>query len=547
MEPLRDPDDPARLRGLRLLRTLDTPDEPADLPGALARACPQLMRVQELMEAAHDALARGDRRKAVKLSKKAVALDPFHVPARGELAVMLRARAGAGDNTKALAELRRCIKRLDHDLGPEERARRYAPLVMCQVYRNTGNALVGTQDPAQYAEALALFRKAIAVLPTEEGPYHCIGRVLFQTRRMKELCEHRKRTAAAFPGSAMANYNYASSLEQQGAGAAETAKWYGRAWMCARNDPSGRASRDPDYPVAAARQWVRLGMLDKAQQGIDAALAIDPTHEPALGLKMVVVSMAANTAAGHGRAAPASWATQFHELAATSATNHQVRMAQHQKRDRELGVAVDFESLQDESRHNTYAGTPRDSMHAVSSSQVAKVGAMVKIRTTSPLHRQFCSAVALVSKGLSDGRVTLQVLPGAAAAVAAAASCPAHVQEVSQLRLRLAAHADVSSVRAEKEEESGLQMGENTTAEHVGPRFVAKETTVRARPANLVSVCDFCCMPKTASGKSVLRKCGGCKVAHYCGKRCQKAHWKNVHKKTCKQLVAAKAREKARE
>eukprot|EP00946_MAST-07B_sp_MAST-7B-sp1_P004986 g4986.t1 len=542
MEPLHDPDDPARLRGLQLLRTLDTPDEPADLADALARACPQLMRVQELMGDARDALARGDRRKAVKIAKKAVALDPFHVPARGELAVMLRARAGAGDNTKALAELRRCIKRLDHDLGPDERARRYAPIVICQVYRNTGNALVGMQDPAQYAEALTLFRKAIALVPTEEGPYHGISRVLFQMRRMKELCEHRKRTAAAFPGSALANYNYASSLEEQGAGAAEIAKFYGLAWMCARNDPS--ASRDPDYPVAAARQWVRLGMLDKAQKGIDAALAIDPTHEPALRLKMSVLSVAANAATGHGQAPPASWASQFHELAAVSATNHQVRMAQHEKRDRELGVAVDFMSLQDESRHDTFAGTPRDSMHAVISSQVAKVGAMVKIRTTSPFHRQFRSVVALVSKGLSDGRVTLQVLPGAAAAVAADASCPAHVQEVSQLRLRLAAHTDVSSVRAE-EEEGGTQMGENTTAEHDGPRFVAKETTVRARPANLVSVCDFCCMPKTTGGKSVLRKCGGCKVAHYCGKRCQKAHWKIVHKKTCKKLMAAKARETA--
>ena len=57
------------------------------------------------VSAERDALARGDRRKAVKIAKKAVALDPFHVPARGELAVMLRARAGAGDNTKALAEL----------------------------------------------------------------------------------------------------------------------------------------------------------------------------------------------------------------------------------------------------------------------------------------------------------------------------------------------------------------------------------------------------------------------------------------------------------
>jgi tetratricopeptide (TPR) repeat protein len=515
LTPIRDPDDPARLRGLELLLTMDTPDEPADLCDELVRACPQLLRVQELIAESHEAHARGDRRKAIKLTRKAVALDPFHVPARGELAFMLRARAGPGDNTKALVELRRCIKRLDEDLGPDECARRYAPLVMYQVYRNTGNALAGTQDASLYEEAVALYRKAIAVLPTEDGAYYCLGRVLFLMGRMEDLCEHRKRTVATFPGSAMANYNYASTLEHKGCPAQELAKWYGLAWICARNNPSGPASRDADYPVAAARQWVRLGMFDKAQKAIDAALAIDPTDEPALGLKMAVVN-----------------GTNAY---LQTNVNQELRMAQHQKRNRELGVAVDFQSLIDESQHDARAGTPMDSMHAVGSSQVVKIGAMVKITTTSRPHRNFSSAVALVSKGLLDGRVTLQVLPGTseAAALAHTGKSPAHVEEVSRLRLLLAAQADVSSIRA--------QEGGETAAG--APRFVAKETTVRARPANLRLVCDFCFAPTTKSGQSVLRKCGGCKVANYCGKRCQKEHWKAVHKKTCKKLVTAKAQE----
>jgi hypothetical protein len=38
------------------------------------------------------------------------------------------------------------------------------------------------------------------------------------------------------------------------------------------------------------------------------------------------------------------------------------------------------------------------------------------------------------------------------------------------------------------------------------------------------------------SGKSCI--CGGCQVARYCGKGCQKAHWKQ-HKPVCKMLQAA--------
>jgi hypothetical protein len=40
------------------------------------------------------------------------------------------------------------------------------------------------------------------------------------------------------------------------------------------------------------------------------------------------------------------------------------------------------------------------------------------------------------------------------------------------------------------------------------------------------------------SGKSCL--CSGCKVARYCGRACQVAHWK-VHKPVCKMLAAAAA------
>lgn len=35
---------------------------------------------------------------------------------------------------------------------------------------------------------------------------------------------------------------------------------------------------------------------------------------------------------------------------------------------------------------------------------------------------------------------------------------------------------------------------------------------------------------------STLAICGGCRVARYCGADCQRAHWRNGHKKQCKSL-----------
>jgi hypothetical protein len=35
-------------------------------------------------------------------------------------------------------------------------------------------------------------------------------------------------------------------------------------------------------------------------------------------------------------------------------------------------------------------------------------------------------------------------------------------------------------------------------------------------------------------------RCGGCKSASYCGKDCQKAHWKLTHKKDCGAFAKAK-------
>lgn len=38
-------------------------------------------------------------------------------------------------------------------------------------------------------------------------------------------------------------------------------------------------------------------------------------------------------------------------------------------------------------------------------------------------------------------------------------------------------------------------------------------------------------------------KCGACKKVHYCSKECQKAHWKEEHKKECEELKACDNKE----
>ena len=57
----------------------------------------------------------------------------------------------------------------------------------------------------------------------------------------------------------------------------------------------------------------------------------------------------------------------------------------------------------------------------------------------------------------------------------------------------------------------------------------------------------FRCFNCQTEGRSPpLRKCTQCEVAYYCGKDCQRAHWK-LHKPACIAAVAAKAQDAARQ
>ena len=48
--------------------------------------------------------------------------------------------------------------------------------------------------------------------------------------------------------------------------------------------------------------------------------------------------------------------------------------------------------------------------------------------------------------------------------------------------------------------------------------------------------CDSCAQVKLLTK---MKKCGACKIVHYCSKECQKAHWKAGHKNECKKITVA--------
>ena len=55
-----------------------------------------------------------------------------------------------------------------------------------------------------------------------------------------------------------------------------------------------------------------------------------------------------------------------------------------------------------------------------------------------------------------------------------------------------------------------------------------------------------CFLCQTEGPSPPLRKCTQCEVAYYCGKECQRGHWKK-HKPVCIAAVAAKAEDARRE
>jgi hypothetical protein len=79
-----------------------------------------------------------------------------------------------------------------------------------------------------------------------------------------------------------------------------------------------------------------------------------------------------------------------------------------------------------------------------------------------------------------------------------------------------------------------------TSAHTTGFSFAptpTSDTTKKKRATDGTIVCNGGC-GAFISGASVLR-CSRCKLARYCGQRCQRAHWK-THKLTCKAVDAKK-------
>ena len=201
--------------------------------------------------------------------------------------------AGAGDNTKALAEPGGASSS-DHDLGPDgaRGGTRHCNMPGVPEHRERPGGHARPRTVRRGADAC----KAIALVPTEEGPHHGISRVLFQMRRMKELCEHRAHRRG-LPGSALANYNYASSLESR-------RRRRDRHPMDLRGCAPERPERQPRPRLPSGRGPAVCGSACSTRpRRHDRGAVIDPTHEPALRLKMSVRRVAANAPRGTAGAA----------------------------------------------------------------------------------------------------------------------------------------------------------------------------------------------------------------------------------------------------
>jgi hypothetical protein len=107
--------------------------------------------------------------------------------------------------------------------------------------------------------------------------------------------------------------------------------------------------------------------------------------------------------------------------------------------------------------------------------------------------------------------------------------------------------------QAVQEAVSGLSSSNMTEAEADAARAAInkfiQELLSLGLTASKVAVADFCNNPgcTNVGGQSeaalVLGKgcmCGGCRVAHYCSRQCQREHWK-LHKPVCNALAAAAA------
>ena len=52
----------------------------------------------------------------------------------------------------------------------------------------------------------------------------------------------------------------------------------------------------------------------------------------------------------------------------------------------------------------------------------------------------------------------------------------------------------------------------------------------------MASVLACCVCQQKSSPSCVIKKCGGCGILLYCGRVCQKEHWRKVHKDHCEKI-----------
>ena len=195
---------------------------------------------------------------AITCFKKAIEVDPNHVPAHVNLANLL-----LGKPEEAITHYRKAI-----ELDPN----------FADAYFNLGNTLrdqfVASRDPKKRSEAIACYKKAIEIDPKHAGVYINLGNALANREELEERIVCYKKAIEIDPAYDAPYFNLRQTLRGTGLGIAhqtvrEQKEAEAIAWF---RGVAERNTTVPEAHIQLARLLKEHGKLDEATAACRAAI-----------------------------------------------------------------------------------------------------------------------------------------------------------------------------------------------------------------------------------------------------------------------------------
>ena len=273
----------------------------------------------------------------------------------------------------------------------------------------------------------------------------------------------------------------------------QATEWYIKAWRSSDNT-------NANYPAYAASLLLSLGRFEEVQEALDAALAIDPLNAEACSVHISLLSQKPG---------------DHHDEQMLA--NQNLAQTESAKRDRLFGPCIDYIN---EHEHEVTTDVSENGF---------KVGALVVIGNEV---QGYQGQIALVSKDISENRVTIQLLDQPKLKTTTRAD--SYSTAIVSLRTQLSQDIDINSLQPQRKTLTA------TTTD-----FHCNSSTARIQPKHLTSICNYCYQTPSTLNIGKLKKCSRCKMASYCTGTHQKDHWKQ-HKNCCKALASKKEKIKER-